>query len=359
MNSGHQRLEFDVADVRAVNNTYDWISPDRGNTNNSNLFQLQVVSCTNINNIIPYAVQPADMNNLKIPVIGDIILVFRTINQNSKRNDTKRSWYYLSTVDMNSSMIDNRLPGVTWTGSERNESDSSETPAGTSIKVDRNISPLQPYEGDILYQGRWGNSIRFGSTISTVPDNTQEMSKSYYNKPPTWSGESGDPIIILSNGRTNLDNKEFVVEDINTDNSSIYLTSTQKIPIVLGSDNKPNSLTGCITLGGNESQYIGSQLLGVSDRVILKARKDLVVIDSPLGIVLNSTGEIKLGSEDATESMVHGDVLLDILSLIINQFNTVIDPNTYDYINKSNAIKAQQKLKELLSSKYFINKNTY
>ena len=78
-----------------------------------------------------------------------------------------------------------------------------------------------------------------------------------------------------------------------------------------------------------------------------------------MGIVLNSTGEIKLGSEDATESMVHGDVLLDILSLIINQFNTVIDPNTYDYINKSNAIKAQQKLKELLSSKYFINKNTY
>ena len=179
-------------------------------------------------------------------------------------------------------------------------------------------------------------------------------------KSPTWTGDTnGSPITILSNGRINLDKKEFVVEDINIDNSSIYLTSTQRIPIVLGSDNKPNSLTGCITLGGNESQYIGSQLLGVSDRVILKARKDLVVIDSPLGIVLNSTGEIKLGSEDATESMVHGDVLLDILSLIINQFNTVIDPNTYDYINKSNSIKAQKKLQELLSSKYFINKNTY
>ena len=86
-----------------------------------------------------------------------------------------------------------------------------------------------------------------------------------------------------------LDKKEFVVEDINKDNSSIYLTSTQSIPIVLGSEKKPNSLTGCITTRGHESKYQDSQLLAVSDRIILKARNDLAVIDSPLGIVLNST----------------------------------------------------------------------
>ena len=116
--------------------------------------------------------------------------------------------------------------------------------------------------------------------------------------------------------------KEFVVEDINQDNSSIYLTSTQKIPIVLGNEENPNPLYGCITPNGNESEYVGSQLLGVSDRVILKARTDLAVIDSPLGIVLNSTGEIKLGSEEASESMVHGEVLLEVLQNILNQLQT-------------------------------------
>jgi len=350
----HNNVEFDVAEVLGYDYTYDWVpySESSNEFNNNNLFAIKVRSCSGYIDSKTYIARPANNNIKKIPLIGEIVLLFKSYNQYSTNKKTREIWYYLDIINIQSAINENRLPGLSLsrryktTGVQRN-------PAGLTFDETKKISPLQPYEGDMLLEGRFGNSIRFGSTISTVPED-------YYHKSPTWLGDkSGDPITILSNGRTNLDNKELVVEDINIDNSSIYLTSTQKIPIVLGSDNKPNSLTGCITLGGNESQYIGSQLLGVSDRVILKARKDLVVIDSPLGIVLNSTGEIKLGSEDATESMVHGDVLLDILSLIINQFNTVIDPNTYDYINKSNAIKAQQKLKELLSSKYFINKNTY
>jgi hypothetical protein len=35
-----------------------------------------------------------------------------------------------------------------------------------------NIHPLLPYEGDMLYEGRFGNSIRFGSTVknSSIPN---------------------------------------------------------------------------------------------------------------------------------------------------------------------------------------------
>ena len=52
----------------------------------------------------------------------------------------------------------------------------------------------------------------------------------YIHKSPTWSGDTnGDPITIFSNGRINLNDREFVVEDIEKDNSSLYLTSTQKI----------------------------------------------------------------------------------------------------------------------------------
>jgi hypothetical protein len=50
-----------------------------------------------------------------------------------------------------------------------------------------NIHPLLPFEGDIIYEGRWGNSLRFGSTTKT--------SGSYQNN---WSsfGEKGDPILF-------------------------------------------------------------------------------------------------------------------------------------------------------------------
>ena len=179
--------------------------------------------------------------------------------------------------------------------------------------------------------------------------------KNNYSEPGNWRGNNiGDPILILSNGRKYKEDKDFVTEDINTDQSSLYLTSTQKLPLVLGNKDQPNSLTGCITTSGNETNYVGSQLLGVSDRVILKARKDLAVIDSPLGIILNSTGAIKLGSEEASESMVHGEVLLEVLQSIINQLNTMVQcgSSTGTFINLSYVNKAQKQLQDLLSSKY-------
>jgi hypothetical protein len=214
-------------------------------------------------------------------------------------------------------------------------------------------SHLQPYKGDLLLEGRFGNSIRFSSTIDF---------KDTYTQPGNWSGiNNGDPILILSNGREYKENKQFVTENINTDKSSLYLTSTQKIPLTLGSENQPNSLTGALTPRGTETNYIGSQLLGVSDRVILKARTDLAVIDSPLGIVLNSTGEIKLGAEDAAVSMVHGDILLSVLQNIINQLNSIIQCGSASgtFINLQYAEKAQTQLQELLSSKYFMDFKPY
>ena len=349
----NENVQFEIAEVTEINNAFKWNKTIAGQ---ASAHMVKARSCTTYTDVYEMHVVPISNRNITIPLIGEIILIFRTVNKVAKQKvDKAESWYYLQTLDLQGAINNNRSTGMTFSAQEIAKNDPQYIPAGTNFE-DSVISPLQPYEGDSLLQGRFGNSIRFGSTISTIPDDD------YYHKPPNWSGDiNSDPIIILSNGRTNLPNKEFVVEDINNDNSSIYLTSTQKIPLVLGSESEPNSLTGCITTNGNESAYIGSQLLGVSDRIILKARTDLAVIDSPLGIILNSTGAIKLGSEDATESMVHGDVLLEVLQSILNQLRTVVQCGSASgtFINLSYADKAQKQLQELLSSKYFINKNTY
>jgi hypothetical protein len=84
------------------------------------------------------------------------------------------------------------------------------------------IRPLRPYEGDITFEGRYGQSIRFGSTI----DNSQA-------EPNSWSntGNIADPITIIRNGQLTEydDNITLVTENINEDNSSIYLCSNQQI----------------------------------------------------------------------------------------------------------------------------------
>ena len=71
---------------------------------------------------------------------------------------------------------------------------------------------LLAFAGDIIVEGRWGNSIRFGSTAKT--DNII-----YTNN---WSntGDNGDPITILRNGQP-IDSPDNgftpIIEDINKD----------------------------------------------------------------------------------------------------------------------------------------------
>jgi len=341
-----------VAEVLGYDNTYNWLPFSESNEefNNNNLFALKVRSCSGYIDRKTFIARPANNNIKKIPLIGEIVLLFKSFNQYASNSKTREIWYYLDTLNIQSSINENRLPGLSLSKNLKINV-SERKPPGLTFDETKKISPLQPYEGDMLLEGRFGNSIRFGSTISTVPEDK-------VHKSPSWTGDiNGEPIIILSNGRNNLDDKQFVIENVETDKSSLYLTSTQRIPIVLGSQEKPNSLTGTLSSRGHESKYQDSQLLAVSDRIILKARTDLAVIDSPIGIILNSTGNIKLGSDDAAESMVHGEVLLEILTLIIDQFTKSVGKRFYFKQEGSPAQDAQKLLNQLLSSTYKMKKN--
>jgi hypothetical protein len=75
-----------------------------------------------------------------------------------------------------------------------------------------------------VIEGRWGNSVRFGSTSAKAKDQN------------TWSKNStpGNPITIIRNGqgRQLIDDGWIpTVENINRDPSSIYLTEGQEIII--------------------------------------------------------------------------------------------------------------------------------
>jgi hypothetical protein len=94
---------------------------------------------------------------------------------------------------------------------------------GKYFEENEDVKNLLAFEGDIIHEGRFGNSIRFTSTIKNTQSNNQ------------WSeaGKNGDPITIVrvSKPIREAPNKKLTMEDINIDDSSIYITSTQKIPI--------------------------------------------------------------------------------------------------------------------------------
>jgi hypothetical protein len=109
----------------------------------------------------------------------------------------------------------------------------------------------------------------------------------------------------------------------------------------------------------SESAYKKSQLVGVADRIILKSKTDIVVLDSPKAIVLNTTGQFKLGSDQADIPLVHGDVLFSILFELITHLQSVpiLCGSAIGKFTTTTFIdSAQKKLKNLLSKKYFITK---
>lgn len=344
-------IDFDVAEVLDYDRTYNYIGPDQADSNVSELFALKVRSCSGYFNNKVFIVKPSNINIKQIPLIGEFVLIYKTFNQESTSTKWREVWYYVTSIDVQSSINENMLPGIS-DGLTQDEIDKIKP--GKNF-VQKSVSPIQPYEGDFIIEGRSGNSIRFGSTVDLNGNQT------HYHVSPPWrgTGKQGDPIIILSNGHVEFTNKKFTVENIQQDAASLYLTSTQKIPdLLLGNKNSRNSLSR-FTPG--ESQYSNSQFIGTADRVILKAKTDIAVIDSPTAIILNTTGDVKIGSDSANESMVHGDVLLNILQKILNQLSSPIQCGTMTgtFLDKSNAVNAQKLLQELLSSTYFINKNTY
>jgi hypothetical protein len=154
----------------------------------------------------------------------------------------------------------------------RTEDKPEEVNIGTGIELDSKISPLQPFPGDVLMEGRLGQSIRFAGGFSTKSTFTDE---SNVNK----------PLIIISNGQKETeDGFLHIVEDINQDPSSIYMTSDNIIPLTLANEKRDSYETS----PDLPSSYKGSQLLLNSDRLTLNARESDILLSSKTSIGLNS-----------------------------------------------------------------------
>ena len=197
-------------------------------------------------------------------------------------------------------------------------------PSQATFVEKSNIHPLMPFAGDIIYEGRWGNSLRFGSTAK---------SKSQYTNNWSSAGGNGDPIVILRNGQpTKTDDRGWIpiTEDLNRDLSSIWLTSKQKIPFSLANEN----FSSYSTPPTKPAAFNLPQVILNSDRVVLNAKTDSVLISGQksIGLLTNESinieskdiilhaagGYLKLGSINATESALLGDKTETLLRQLIS-----------------------------------------
>lgn len=146
-------------------------------------------------------------------------MLFYGPNYTVQQNDELIIPYYLSDFSVYGSNQENSIPAPPL------------TPVYKTFVPKDKIRGLLPYEGDRIYEGRNGASIRFGTTV------TNPTTKNPWSE----GGNDGDPITIIRNGQyVDFDDSETIapiLEDINRDASSIYMTNNQQIPIDVASKN--------------------------------------------------------------------------------------------------------------------------
>lgn len=213
--------------------------------------------------------RPIHASNQNYPLVGELIYLTDApspISQGSNNNNSEK--YYTGTINL-------------WNNNQQNAP--GEGSLGKTFNENADIRPLISFEGDRIYQGRKGNGIRFGQTVKSKADINE------------WSsiGNDGDPITILVNGYVTTDKKSLKpnVEEINKELSSIYLTSTQKIPLKPGALIR-NPIASAVAL----EDYTEPQIILNSDRIVLNSKKDDILLSSSGLIELNTDSIINLNS---------------------------------------------------------------
>ena len=200
------------------------------------------------------------------PLLGEIVELY---NGPSDQLDfftvSAQKTYYRSPISVWNETKNNSLPD-----SVQNPSDDIDL--GFSFQENNTIRSLQAFPGDVSVEGRIGQSIRFSGCIHPL-------------NPFTDNTNNGSPFTIIRNGQREIGEGDTpIVEDVNRDDTSIYLMSDHSVPLEqanykrLSYDDPPE-----------EAQiYKGNQLLINSGRIYLNAKEESVLLSGTESVGLNA-----------------------------------------------------------------------
>lgn len=299
----------------------------------------------------PKYAYPLLSSQKQFPLVNELVIIFLLPDNKLDENNSQFKAYYLNTVSLwnhphhnayPSPFEDSNIPPSQTNDYQQIEGGLVRRVTDNSTEIDlngesggtfvekTNIKPLLPFAGDVIVEGRFGNSIRLGNTSKTTSE--------YKNN---WSnfGNNGNPITIIRNGQPDDSDEQGwlpTTEDINKDKSSIYLTSNQKIPIVTSSENY-----SAFTLPPQLPRlYTSNQILLSSGRLVFNAATDSILMSSQKNISLSSQSDIgltsnknitlvgnlvKLGNTEAKEALVKGNAFMDRFEVLLSNLIALCD----------------------------------
>lgn len=221
---------------------------------------------------------PMDSTIQEMPLLGEVVMVNKVLGNffYSRKLYIAHRLQENSMINLNKTLNNrpSQLKNVIPSGEKESSLDKHQF--GRYFKPDSRVRPLKHFEGDVIIQGRMGNSIRFGS--SQMEPGNKGMA----------------PNIILRAGQAKDVEKEactsdkifgLVIEDPDNDVSSIWMTSDQVIPFEQITKDAGSNFRSLVN---QPQKYDGGSILINSDRVMLDAKKTHVMLFANEEIYLNS-----------------------------------------------------------------------
>lgn len=217
--------------------------------------------------------------NSYIPFIEELVTLFELPSYDSSDVTDKKQIYYLTPIKLFNNTHHNSQTIF-------NIDKFNAIRLGNTVEEKETINSLLPFEGDHIIYGRWGQGLRLSSTLNF--NETENF----------WSsiGDNGDPITLLVNGYNFQKNTvKPYVEDINNDASSIYLTTSQLIPLNVSKLIDENPKTSPLS----PQNYSNNQIILSSDRITLNSKRDEIMLHANTNIELGANQIIHLNSSNS------------------------------------------------------------
>tara|TARA_B100001094_G_scaffold313167_1_gene350613 strand:+ start:1638 stop:2810 length:1173 start_codon:yes stop_codon:yes gene_type:complete len=291
------------------------------------------------------------------PLIGSGIRKYPNCGESVLCYQNKRERFYLPlNINYTNNPNNNSLVGASrqYTGISSNVGTTINVPnkteepkLGNYFQPNGQIKRLFPAEGDTTIEGRFGNTIRLGSSHTFSSDKT----------------EPATPNIIIRAGQRQTINNQVSIENINKDSSTIYLSSLEQVKINVTKDSEV--ITGV-------KEFEQPQIILNSERIIFNSRVDGIGLfaNTNIGIlakekVVLETPQVIVGSNTATEPQVLGQILFDKISALVDAIGNVTGIPTPTGPTPGpvsaaptwpNVITARDAIKDALSEQHKIDK---
>lgn len=314
-----------------------------GGWNSLGIIEYELVTNPKTTYPLPIAF-PLNSNIKNYPLINELVYLISLPDTEIGETTSSLKSYYIDIVSLWNHPHHNAYPAnpnnpppeqkkdyiETQAGSVRQITDqSTEIFLGKTFVERPNIHPLLPFEGDFISEGRWGNSIRLGSTVKYTPNNWSS------------SGTNGDPITILRNGQGEQTEQGWIptTEDINNDDSSIYLTSTQIVPLKASSTSYVSYEGSGYEAPATPDKFNSKQIVLSSGRLVFNSSNDHILLSSAKSINLNSKASVNIDTDKfivqsnnvylgnvklATEPLMLGKKTTDLLRDLVNKLTPLV-----------------------------------